>query len=77
VEYKTLEDCGQGGEIDFINSKILLDKTLGKQQTERGFLHEVLHAIDESYNNGKLDEDTIDRLSHGLLQLIKGMGWTE
>ena len=34
-------------------------------------LHEILHIIDHVYNANKLDEDTIERLSHGLLQVIK------
>jgi nitrate reductase beta subunit len=76
VEYKDL-DSYEGGNIDFINSKIILDKTLGRQQTQRVFLHEVLHAIDESYNNGKLDERTTDRLGHGLHQFIREMGWID
>ena len=75
VEYTTIENSNEGGEIDFVNSKILLDKTLGKQQTERVFLHEVLHAIDQSYNNGKLDEDAIDRMAHGLHQFVREMDW--
>jgi len=35
-------------------------------------IHELMHAIDDIYNNGKLDEDTIDALAQGLYQVLKG-----
>lgn len=41
------------------------------QKIEECFIHEVLHCIDSVYNNQKLDEDTIDRISQGLYQVLK------
>ena len=38
---------------------------------EECFLHELLHAVDCVYNCNKLDEDTVDRLSNGLYQVLK------
>ena len=35
-------------------------------------IHEVTHAIDHVFNNGKLDEDTIDALAQGWYQILKG-----
>ena len=36
------------------------------------FIHELLHAIDYVYNANKFkDDDTIERLSQGLYQVLK------
>lgn len=35
------------------------------------FIHELLHCIDTSYNAGKLDEETVERLGEGLYQVLK------
>ena len=42
-----------------------------KQKFEECFMHELLHCVDDIYNNQKLKEDTIDRLSQGLYQVLK------
>ena len=34
------------------------------------FWHEVLHAIDETYNGGGIEESTMRRLSEGLAQVL-------
>ena len=34
------------------------------------FIHELLHAIDDVYNNAALPEEQIHRLSEGLYQVI-------
>lgn len=44
--------------------------SLNKAYKDRIFLHELLHGIDRIWNNNKLDEETIVRLSNGLLQVI-------
>lgn len=41
------------------------------QKVEECFIHELLHCVDNIYNNQKLDEDTVDRLSQGLYQVLK------
>ena len=35
------------------------------------FLHEVLHRINDVYNTEKLNEETIIRISEGLMQVLK------
>ena len=47
------------------------DGSFDKQKIEECFMHELLHCIDSVYNNQKLDEDTIGRLSQGLYQVLK------
>lgn len=44
---------------------------LSSTRIEDIFIHEVLHAIDYYYNAHKLDEDTVERLSSGLYQVLK------
>ena len=38
------------------------------------FWHEVLHCIDVVYNADNLEDDTVERLSQGLYQVLKGLG---
>ena len=45
--------------------------TLAKSVIEEIVIHEILHTVDEIYNNHSLDEDTIDRLSNGIYQVLK------
>jgi len=44
---------------------------LSKSIIEETFLHEILHTIDANYNNHSLSEETVDRLSEGLYQVLK------
>ena len=44
---------------------------LSKSIIEETFLHEILHTIDANYNNHSLNEETVDRLSEGLYQVLK------
>ena len=41
------------------------------QKLEETFMHELLHCVDNIYNNQNLDEATVDRLSQGLYQVLK------
>ena len=34
------------------------------------FIHEIIHCVDEVYNGGKLDEETVKRLGEGLCQVL-------
>jgi len=42
-----------------------------QQKIEECFMHELLHCVDDVYNNQKLKEDMVDRLSQGLYQVLK------
>ena len=41
------------------------------EKIEEAFIHEVIHTIDSVYNRQDLGEDTVDKLSQGLYQVIK------
>jgi len=63
------------GQCDFISLKIRLSKKYFKQpraksDIERTFYHEMVHAIDGSYNNYGLTEKETARLSVGLHQVM-------
>ena len=51
--------------------KIYRGDKLAKSIIEESCLHEILHTVDCVYNNHSLDEDTVDRLSEGLYQVLK------
>ena len=48
----------------------LQDGDYAPQKIEQVFFHEVLHAIDLNYNNDKMTEEEIDRVSSGLYQVL-------
>jgi hypothetical protein len=41
---------------------------------EETLMHEIVHAVDVKYNAGKLDEETVQRLSEGLYQVLSDAG---
>ena len=43
---------------------------LAKSVIEETLLHEIIHTIDVVYNNHLLSEDSVDRLSEGLYQVL-------
>jgi len=78
---KYLNKEGILGQCDFITQKIRVCKYFqpkkeykrklrAKSDIERTFYHEMVHAIDGSYNNYGLTEKEVDRLSTGLHQVM-------
>ncbi len=50
---------------------IYISKTAGTRKSQ-ALLHEIVHAIDDIFNNGHMDEDTVDAIAQGFYQLLKG-----
>jgi len=50
---------------------ILIDKDINEQQQIQTFFHEILHCIDVIYNSRQLTEESIERLSQGIYQVLK------
>lgn len=44
------------------------------ENVEQTFMHEILHVVDHVYNSEGLEEDAVERLSHGLYQVLKDNG---
>ena len=59
------------GKIYHDAKKIYIDKDIAKSQQEETLLHEILHAIDQIYNNHSLSEKQIESMSEGLYQVLK------
>lgn len=66
--------CGQS-EIDELRIKITHMTQNGtlrpRSQIEQTFIHEMLHCVDGIYNNHKLTEDDVSRISEGLYQVLQ------
>lgn len=62
-------DCSMGLKSNQ-REVILIEEGHGKEE-EQILLHEILHAIDDTYNNEKLPEDMIERLSQGLWDFLR------
>jgi hypothetical protein len=54
-----LKDTDSGGNL------------LAESSLEASFVHEIIHAIDVVYNNDSLNDDVVERLAQGLLQVLK------
>lgn len=54
--------------------EIKVDTGFSQERTNETFLHEMLHAVDEAYNNAALSEEENTRLSAGLHQVFEQLG---
>lgn len=75
--YKFRERTDCDGQADYDLLEIRLKDTdqsnneLPQDKKEEIFLHELLHCINDIYNNGKIPEEEIKRISQGLFQVFK------
>lgn len=44
---------------------------IARSLVEQVWWHEVVHAIDRVFNGSKLDDDTTERLSQGIYQVVQ------
>jgi len=75
-DYKFVERVDAHGQTDHILLEIRLceEDMAGKfsqSKVECNFIHELIHAVDNTYNGNKLEEDTVTRLAEGLYQVLK------
>ena len=63
------QTCHQVNEIR-ITDKTNNAEDIAPENLRITWWHEILHCIDVVYNNGNLDEATIDRLGEGLTQVL-------
>lgn len=69
-------DAGFSGTAKHNQTEIELSRShkgelYNAQKIEECFMHEIVHCVDVVYNGQKFDEDTVDRLSQGLYQVLK------
>ena len=48
----------------------ILGDSMSVQRQQQIFFHELMHAIDVTYNNNKLTEDQVDVLANGIYQVL-------
>jgi len=63
-------DDGLVGALQLRTELLKLDPSASHTAQEVTFLHEGLHGVNNVMALG-LDEDTVDRLAHGLLQFLQ------
>jgi len=63
-------------EISGYLKRISLDDTLSEQQQDNDFIHEVVHAINQVYLDGELEERQVKCVSNGFHQVLKQLGVT-
>ena len=68
--YKFAKKESLVGQARHMDLEIRLQKGINKRKLEEIFLHEVIHCVDNVYNRQKLKEQTIDRISEGLYQVL-------
>lgn len=64
-----------GGQTIKIAKKDEFGENRNKESIYHTFLHEVIHAIDNVYNGGRLSawekgEETIDSIAEGIMQIL-------
>jgi hypothetical protein len=75
-KYKFTQEPKLCGQADHDNGEIRLADLdpsgvkRGVSRIEETFIHEVLHCINNIYNDNKLVEEDISRMSQGLYQVL-------
>lgn len=69
-----LDDAACNGIHSERMRNISVLSTLRPQEFSRCLIHEVIHGINAVYLHRVLDEQTVDALSHGLLQVLEQLG---
>ncbi len=75
-DYKFKERQDIHGQTDHTALEIRLCESdlAGKFATSKiecNFIHELIHAVDNTYNNAALKEEDVVRLAEGLYQVLK------
>jgi hypothetical protein len=70
------QDMSTDGYINYGQQKIVLrNHLLNKERQEQAFIHEITHAIDDSFcikdSGEKLTESEVERLSSSFYQIVK------
>jgi len=70
-----LDIDGQRARIDYKRLRILLNLQKKESVLSEGFIHEILHGIDEVYLNSQIDnENIIEPFAEGIWQVLQQLG---
>ena len=76
VDFKVTPEKGMGrndarrGTTSYFDREIRIDPDLSPQEKEQTFIHEVTHAIDDTFDCD-LKESQVKRMSHGFYQVLR------
>ncbi len=70
----SLRSSNRYGECSYTDRKIRIESGFNQEQSNETFLHEVIHAVDNIYNNDAMCDEQIDRLAQGLHQIFGQLG---
>ena len=74
-EDKLYDNHAKYGQSRFAECEIALqDRDMSDSRKAHTLLHELMHFIDNTYNNYKLGEDDIDALATGIHTLLVDLG---
>ena len=68
-------DCWHGEHTIGLTNMLRSGTPASSTYIEETFIHELLHCVDVQYNNAQLTEEQVVRLSTGIHQVIKDLGW--
>ena len=68
-------DCWHGEHTIGLTDMLRSGASASPSYIEETFIHELLHCVDVQYNNAQLTEEQVVRLSTGIHQVIKDLGW--
>ena len=65
---------GKYGQSRFAECEIAIDRSISDSFKMQAIIHELLHFIDNTYNNYRLEEAETDALATGIHTLLVDMG---
>ena len=72
---KIEDDCGaHWGHWNHCPPEIQLSQEADEERTSATFLHEIIHAIDDTILGGRLEEHDVKNLEAGLHQVMEQLG---
>ena len=69
-----LENKNCYGDHSSLLKRVRLNRNASQQQLDNDFLHEILHAVNHVYFDGKTDEAVLCGLTNGLQQVLNQLG---
>ena len=71
---KFLEAKNWTGSCGYIDKVMQISTKYSPQETSSTFIHEILHASNDVYNMGKIDEEGITNMANGVFQVLEQFG---
>ena|SRR3990167_132499 len=69
-----LQRVSNYGDNQEFSLTMRIDGNLSSQLRSHTFVHEILHIINDTYNNHNMTEEAIHSMGHGLSQVLEQLG---